>query len=81
MKFNQRRAIKSMNMTLASKALFEILWYSQLPCFQSQLTVVNEKQSSLLKKCIWKGRAIPCAAIFKLVSSEMLMLYSSLGNL
>ena len=62
-----------MNMTQASTALFEALWYSQLPCYDTRVTqsdktgdeVNTETSNSLLKKCLWKGRAIPCAAIFK----------------
>ena len=45
--------------------LFEILWYSQLPCFDIRnITSQNKDEMSLLKRCYWKGRRMSCSSIF-----------------
>jgi hypothetical protein len=50
--------------TKALPALFTILWYSTLPCFDLMgFTSTKRGEKSLLKSCIWKGREIPCEAI------------------
>jgi hypothetical protein len=51
--------------TKALPALFTVLWYSTLPCFDLMgFTSTKRGEKSLLKSCIWKGREIPCEAIF-----------------
>ncbi len=46
--------------------LFEIMWYSQLPCFDvNGVTSRKRDQSAMVKRCIWKGMPINCASIFK----------------
>ena len=48
------------------KSLFEILWYKQLPCFDVQGTTSDANhQHGMMKYCEWKGRKIPCSAIFQ----------------
>ena len=43
-----------------------MLWYSNLPCFDVYgVTSEYAYEKSLLKACYWKGKPIPCAAIFK----------------
>ena len=45
--------------------LVELLWYSQLPCFDLQnITSKNPDEMSLLKRCYWKGEPISCSSIF-----------------
>ena len=44
--------------------LFEILWSTQLPCFDAKGT------RSMLKACMWKGMKVPCSAIFKTMPTD-----------
>jgi len=47
-------------------ALFELLWYSQMPCFDVKgLTSEAKDELSFLKRCYWKGHRINCNAIFQ----------------
>ena len=42
-----------------------MLWYSNLPCFDVHgVTSHLPHEKSILKACYWKGKNIPCAAIF-----------------
>ena len=51
--------------------LFEILWYSQLPCFDVQNVTSNlPYQMSVIKNCAWKGLDINCSAIFKTLPTD-----------
>ena len=55
----------SLDMKEAYGNLFEILWYSQLPCFDVRnITSEAADEMSLIKRCYWKGRKISCSAIF-----------------
>ena len=52
-------------MKKAYMALFEILWYSKLPCFDIQnITSMEKDETSILKKCYWKDEQVKCSAIF-----------------
>ena len=45
--------------------MFELLWYSQMPCFDvNGLTSKAKDELSFLKKCFWKNNPISCNAIF-----------------
>ena len=45
--------------------LFEILWYSQLPCFDIRnITSENKDEMSMIKRCYWKGQPMSCSSIF-----------------
>ena len=45
--------------------MFQLLWYSQMPCFDVQgLTSKAKDELSFLKKCFWKDNEISCSAIF-----------------
>ena len=45
--------------------LFEILWYSQLPCFDvKNITSQTKDEISLMKRCYWKEIEISCSSIF-----------------
>ena len=47
-------------------ALFELLWYGQMPCFDVKgLTSKAKDELSFLKRCYWKGKLISCTAIFQ----------------
>ena len=56
---------RRMNLEKSYKSLFEILWYTQLPCFDVQdVTSKLKGQFALLKSCFWKGVDVPCSKIF-----------------
>ena len=41
--------------------LFYLLWHTNLPCFE---TTQSNGERSLFKYCEWKGKSVPCSAIF-----------------
>jgi hypothetical protein len=41
------------------KVVLSVLWFSGMPC------------SSLIKHCIWKGQALPCGQIFKVIPTDV----------
>ena len=50
----------------AHSKLFEILWYTQLPCFDIRdITLKVNDHTAMLKRCYWKGVKMSCSAIFK----------------
>ena len=60
-----QRTIGSMDMKKSFESLFQLLWYSQLPCFDVEnITSKVKDEMSLIKRCYWKGRSISCASIF-----------------
>ena len=60
-----------MNYTVAYDSLFEILWYSQLPCFDVRNVTSNAlDELSIIKKCSWKGKEMPCPEIFKTLPTD-----------
>ena len=55
----------SLDMEKSYMAMFELLWYSQMPCFDvKDLTSQAKDELSFLKKCFWKDHPISCNAIF-----------------
>ena len=50
--------------------MFELLWYSGNPCFDSNLTSEKLHQKSLIKKCEWRGDDIPCSWLFKMSPTD-----------
>ena len=56
---------KKMDLKKSYKSLFEILWYTQLPCFDvTNVTSDSAGQYGMIKKCTWKGREVPCSKVF-----------------
>ena len=56
---------KAMDSKKSYKSLFEILWYTQLPCFEvEEVTSTTDNRNALLKSCTWKGIKMPCSKIF-----------------
>ena len=54
-----------LDMEKAYGNLFEILWYSQLPCYDvKNITSENRDEMSLIKRCYWKGQKMSCSSIF-----------------
>ena len=46
--------------------MFELLWYSQLPCLDVKgITSEERDELSFIKRCYWKNRPISCNAIFQ----------------
>jgi hypothetical protein len=63
---NVKDNFNSMDLEKSYDSLFEVLWYTQLPCFDVKgVTSKKKDEFGLLKACIWKGVRIPCALIFK----------------
>ena len=59
------KAFGSLDMNKSYKGLFELLWYSRMPCFDVKgLTSQAKDELSFLKKCFWKEEPISCNAIF-----------------
>ena len=61
-----RNNFRLMDLENSYDALFEVLWYTQLPCFDVEGVTSDKKDDfGLLKACVWKGTKIPCSLIFK----------------
>ena len=62
------------NMRKAYNNLFEILWYSRVPCFGlGNLSLDYGKygpEMAFLKKCKWKSIIVPCNKIFRTISTD-----------
>jgi len=55
----------SVDFTSVFQAAFTILWNAKLPCFDTVGMTANvEGERGVLKKCSWKGKTVPCSAIF-----------------
>ena len=55
----------SLDVEKSYMAMFELLWYSQMPCFDVKgLTSKAKDELSFLKRCFWKNKRISCNAIF-----------------
>ena len=60
-----------MNYTVVYENLLEILWYSQLPCFDvKNITSTAQDELSMIKKCSWKEKEMPCQEIFKTLPTD-----------
>ena len=60
-----KESFRKMNLDKSYKALFEILWYTQLPCFDVEnVTSEFPDQYGMLKGCFWKDKEVPCSKVF-----------------
>jgi hypothetical protein len=60
-----------MDLAKSYKKLFELLWYSRLPCFDVMGVTSNEKdEMSVIKRCYWRGQMVDCASIFVTRSTD-----------
>ena len=51
--------------------LFEILWYSQLPCFDvMNVTSKVNYEMGMIKSCSWKGQMMSCASLFSMMPTD-----------
>ena len=61
----------NMSWTEAYESMFQLMWYSQLPCFDvNQITSTKMDEMSIIKKCSWKGKEISCPAIFEMQPTD-----------
>ena len=61
----------NMDLIQTYSSLFEILWYSQMPCFDvKNVTSDTADQMSIIKRCSWKGKDVACPAIFKTLPTD-----------
>ena len=60
-----------LNITASFELLFRMLWYSNLPCSDVYGVTSEEPfEKGIIKGCFWKGRSIPCAAIFTAIPTD-----------
>ena len=60
-----RKEFGTIDMEKSYQKLFEIMWYSQMPCFDVKgVTSKAKDEMSMVKRCLWKGLEISCSAIF-----------------
>ena len=65
-KMDVKDNFESMNLEESYDSLFEVLWYTQLPCFDVKGITSNRSDDyGLLKACTWKGIRVPCSLIFR----------------
>ena len=57
---------KGMDMQKSYHSLFELLWYTQIPCFGTGDNSTNAKhKTGMIKSCSWKGMGMPCSKLFR----------------
>ena len=67
-----KASFQSTDQNMALAAYLLILWYTKLPCFDIDgITSEVDGEKAVLKFCMWKGRAMPCSAIFKKVATDV----------
>ena len=61
----------NMSWTESYESMFQLMWYSQLPCFDvNQITSTKMDEMSIIKKCSWKGKEISCPSIFEMQPTD-----------
>ena len=70
-KENYFQQFGDMDMITSYKYMFEVLWYSQLPCFDlKNITSNSPGEAAIIKKCYWKGEEMHCPSIFKTLPTD-----------
>ena len=70
-KMRYQRNFGNVDLDKVYQKLFEILWYSQLPCFDvKNITSEERDYKSILKKCYWKGQVMSCSSIFTMKPTD-----------
>jgi len=60
-----KKLLGPVDLTFAFPMAFTSLWNAKLPCFDTVgMTADVEGERGILKKCSWKGKIVPCSAIF-----------------
>ena len=61
----------NMDISVSYPYLFELLWYSQLPCTDIKtLTSGYRDEKSFLKRCYWDEKEVACHSIFKMKATD-----------
>ena len=61
----------NMSWTESYESMFQLMWYSQLPCYDvNEITSTRMDEMSIIKKCSWKGKEISCPAIFEMQPTD-----------
>ena len=61
----------NLDMSISYPYLFELLWYSQLPCTDVKtLTSGYRDEKSFLKRCYWEEKEVACHSIFKMKATD-----------
>ncbi len=66
LRYTYRSLYQQLDLTRASSNLFELLWFSTLPCS----SIIEGRDYSMLKKCEWMGQEIPCSNIFTMSPTD-----------
>ena len=62
---------KGMDMQSSYHSLFELLWYTQIPCFGTADNSTNaQHKTGMIKSCSWKGMQMPCSKLFRASPTE-----------
>ena len=62
---------KKLSLEKSYKSIFELMWYSQLPCFDvANITTKENEEHALIKQCMWKGRRMTCSSIFSMQPTD-----------
>ena len=60
-----------LELTKSYKQLFELLWYTRLPCFDVQgITSKGRDEMSVIKRCYWRGMMVDCSSVFVTRSTD-----------
>ena len=60
-----------MDIEKSYKKLFELLWYTRLPCFDIEgITSKQRDDMSVIKRCYWRGQIVDCASVFVTRSTD-----------
>ena len=66
-----KEKFKQLNLTHAYKNIFDILWQTQLPCYDVQRTTsTTEGEHGMLKSCHWRGKQVACSKIFTMMPTD-----------
>lgn len=66
-----RQSFRKIDPSKSYPGMFEMLWYTQLPCFDvKNVTSDTNQQHGVLKSCMWEGVEVPCSAIFKMTPTD-----------
>ena len=70
-KLNWNTKFSNLNFTQAYEKLFELFWYSRLPCFDVRNVTSKERdEMSVIKRCYWQSKLVDCSSIFVTRSSD-----------
>ena len=60
-----------MDIEKSYEKLFELLWYTRLPCFDVKgITSKQKDEMSVIKRCYWRSQMVDCASVFVTRSTD-----------